>query len=178
MQLQKVERRAEECFASGFNCAEAVFLAITEAFGLDMHGEVRLATPLGGGIGRSKAEVCGAISGAVLAIGAACGRVEAHGNWDVAARVAQAVREDALAIGGSTRCAELLQAFGQQSAMEACIRFTGKVAGCAAARLLEVEGKSVQAQPVVTRQQVAPACSCGCAAADTGVATGHVHDCG
>jgi C_GCAxxG_C_C family probable redox protein len=166
MQLQEIERRAEECFASGFNCAEAVFLAITEACGLDMHGQVCLATPFGGGIGRCKAEVCGAISGAVLAIGAVRGRVNAHGNWDVAAQVAQAVREDARAIGGSTRCAALLQAFGQQSAMEACIRFTGKVAGCGAARLLEVEDLGVQAQPAVVRQQVAPDCSCGCAAAD------------
>ena len=169
MKLQEIERRAEECFESGFNCAESVFLAITEAFGLDVSGQVRLATPFGGGIGRCKAELCGAISGAVLAVGAVRGRVNPAGNWDVAADVARAVRDDALATGGSTRCAELLQIFGQQPGMEACIRFTGKVAGSVAARLLEADGTGAEPAPTVAARQVVSACSCGCDEAGRGL---------
>lgn len=63
--------RAVSLFDSGFNCAQAVFL--THADGLEEAAALRLATGLGGGYGR-QGEVCGAVSGAVLALGLRHGR--------------------------------------------------------------------------------------------------------
>lgn len=40
---------------------------------------LKMATPFGGGIGRSE-DACGAMTGSVLGIGAAIGRTEAKGN--------------------------------------------------------------------------------------------------
>jgi C_GCAxxG_C_C family probable redox protein len=65
---------AAECFASGFNCAESVFRGVCRAQGLELPGACfRAATPFGGGIGRSE-DVCGALAGGVMGIGAALGR--------------------------------------------------------------------------------------------------------
>lgn len=73
--INAISDRAEAHFRSGYNCAEAVFLAATETFGLSLGPkDVRLATGFGGGLGRG--DVCGALSGAVLALGAAVGRVD------------------------------------------------------------------------------------------------------
>jgi len=59
----------------GFNCAESIFLTfrglVTPNLSEDI---VRLATPFGGGLGRSGC-ICGALSGAVMIIGAATGRI-------------------------------------------------------------------------------------------------------
>lgn len=67
--------RAEQHFLQGYNCAEAVLLAAVELYelGLD-HEVVRLATGFGGGLGREL--VCGALSGAILALGAVFGRCQ------------------------------------------------------------------------------------------------------
>ncbi len=59
----------------GFNCAESIFLAFREVAAPELSEDmVRLATPFGGGLGRSGC-VCGAISGAVIILGAAKGRI-------------------------------------------------------------------------------------------------------
>ena len=60
--------KAEELFVGGCNCAQAVFAAFADEFGLDEGCARRLATGLGGGVGRMR-EVCGAVSAAALVIG-------------------------------------------------------------------------------------------------------------
>lgn len=137
METDAAREQAQATFKAGFNCAEAVFLVVTQAFGLDVPEQVRLATAFGGGVGRCKEEMCGAVAGGVLAIGALCGREQPGANWDLAARLARTVREDALAMRGSIRCGDLLHAFGEQTDMQACIRFTTMVAGQVVARLRE-----------------------------------------
>jgi C_GCAxxG_C_C family probable redox protein len=62
---------AANFFAAGHNCAEAVLL--TFAVDWNMPTMVRLATGFGGGMGRA-GEACGAIAGAIMALGARFGR--------------------------------------------------------------------------------------------------------
>ena len=62
------EKRAQELFYQGYNCAQAVFCAFCDETGLDLDTAARLASSFGGGIGRLR-EVCGALSGAELALG-------------------------------------------------------------------------------------------------------------
>ena len=61
-------QKAEELFRGGCNCSQAVFAAFADEFGLDEELAKRLATGLGGGVGRMR-EVCGAVSAAALVIG-------------------------------------------------------------------------------------------------------------
>ncbi len=69
-----VKDRARKNFSKGFNCAECVLEAVLEHVDTGLPREVlRLATGLGGGVGLSE-DTCGAIVGAVLAVGAVHGR--------------------------------------------------------------------------------------------------------
>ncbi len=57
----------------GYNCAQAVLFAYSQALGLEPDTALKLACGLGAGMGR-KGEVCGAVTGAILALGAKYGR--------------------------------------------------------------------------------------------------------
>lgn len=54
-------------FAAGYNCSQSVLMALCGRYGLDEATAVRLATGFGVGMGRGGA--CGAVSGAVMALG-------------------------------------------------------------------------------------------------------------
>lgn len=60
--------KAKELFTGGCNCSQAVFGAFAESLGMDMETAMKVSSGLGGGMGRLR-EVCGAFSGAVLALG-------------------------------------------------------------------------------------------------------------
>lgn len=66
---------AQQYFISGFNCAQAVFLAFAEDYGLDFASAAKVAGGLGGGLQVGSA--CGALSGAALAIGLIYGQKDA-----------------------------------------------------------------------------------------------------
>jgi len=67
----RIGERAAELFQSGWNCAESVFLAIHEQVD-DGDPPVHLLTALGGGFGNRK--TCGALTGAMVALGLVYGR--------------------------------------------------------------------------------------------------------
>lgn len=50
------ESRVEEAvrlFESGFNCAQSVFAAYADIFGMDKEAALKLASPMGAGMGLS-----------------------------------------------------------------------------------------------------------------------------
>ena len=59
----------------GYNCAQAVFFSMSGAVRVDPNTALRLASGFGAGMGR-KQEVCGAVSGGIMVIGAKYGRGE------------------------------------------------------------------------------------------------------
>ena len=66
------EELAVQNFMSGYNCAQAVFLAFAEDVGMEKSAAARLSSSFGGGMGRLR-EVCGAVSAVFLAAGALYG---------------------------------------------------------------------------------------------------------
>ena len=62
------EEKAERLFLSGLNCAQSVFGAFADDFGMDEETAARVSCGLGGGVGRMR-ETCGAVTGAALALG-------------------------------------------------------------------------------------------------------------
>ena len=73
-----VEMRSEkavEYFKEGYNCAQSVYMAYADIFGLDTELAAKIIAPLGGGMGRLR-EVCGAVSGMFLVAGL---QLSAHG---------------------------------------------------------------------------------------------------
>ncbi|MCL1858372.1 MAG: C-GCAxxG-C-C family protein [Oscillospiraceae bacterium] len=69
------EETAIELFSTGYNCAQSVFGAFCEDFGLDINIALKIACGFGGGGMRYK-QTCGAVSGAIMAIGLKCGQYE------------------------------------------------------------------------------------------------------
>ena len=64
--------RAHAYFEEGYNCSQSVLLAFLEELGLTKTEAARMASSFGGGMGRLR-EVCGAVSGMLLAAGIFCG---------------------------------------------------------------------------------------------------------
>ena len=62
------EKKAEMLFREGYNCAQATFCAFADELGMDIKSAARLSSSFGGGMGRMR-EVCGAVSGALMALG-------------------------------------------------------------------------------------------------------------
>lgn len=59
--------RAVDFFAAGYNCCQAVLMSLCGPAGLDEDVAARLGT--GFGLGMARGGTCGAVSGAVLALG-------------------------------------------------------------------------------------------------------------
>jgi C_GCAxxG_C_C family probable redox protein len=64
---------AADIFESGFNCAQAVFAALSADYGLDPVMAKKVAGAFGGGMAYN-GEVCGAVSGALMLIGLKYGK--------------------------------------------------------------------------------------------------------
>ena len=64
---------AAEMFLSGYNCAQAILYAFGPDLGLEAETALKVATGLGAGMGR-RGEVCGAVTGGILALGLKYGR--------------------------------------------------------------------------------------------------------
>ena len=62
-------------FMEGYNCAQAVFFSFSDFVKIDKDTALKLACGFGAGMGR-KEEVCGAVSGGIMVIGAKYGRGE------------------------------------------------------------------------------------------------------
>jgi len=62
-------------FMSGYNCAQAVLFAYCDELHLDKNAALKLACGFGAGMGR-KEEVCGAVTGGIVVLGAMYGRGE------------------------------------------------------------------------------------------------------
>lgn len=112
--------QAVEKFVSGYNCAQSILYAFGPDLGLDAETALKVATGLGGGVGGS-GEVCGAVTGGVLALGLKYGR---GGRDDKS--VAQAAYQKTL---------ELMRAFERVHGSRTCRTLLG---GC---DLRTTEGK-------------------------------------
>jgi len=64
----KNSEKAINLFCDGYNCAQAVFGAFANDLGFDEATALKIAAPFGGGFGRQR-EVCGAVSGMLMAFG-------------------------------------------------------------------------------------------------------------
>jgi C_GCAxxG_C_C family probable redox protein len=66
------EETAVGIFSRKFNCAQAVFASFGPQLGLDEQTCLKLASPFGGGVAR-RGEICGAVTGGLLALALARG---------------------------------------------------------------------------------------------------------
>mgnify|MGYP000895455666 CR=1 FL=1 len=105
--LESILNDAKILHVEGLNCAETVFWALTKYWDIDIPFSV--ATGLGGGVARSGGP-CGALLGAILAIGAKVGREDpADTDSKVEClRLGQEVTETFVEVMGSGACRDIL----------------------------------------------------------------------
>lgn len=108
----EITSRAEQArsyFTQGYNCAQSVYMAFADLFGMDTKQAAIIAAPLGGGMGRLR-EVCGACSASFLVAGLAipCDNPTDTKSkkecYAMVQRLAERFREE----NGSIICRELL----------------------------------------------------------------------
>ena len=100
---------ATQRFNDGFNCAQAVFSAFSERDGISQEKALKVAAAFGAGIAR-RGEMCGAVSGALMAIGWRHGATKSE---DQAAKektyaLSQEFMRRFKALHGSLECRDLL----------------------------------------------------------------------
>jgi C_GCAxxG_C_C family probable redox protein len=64
---------AVEKFLAGYNCAQAILFAFAPGVGLEEDTALKLSTGMGAGMAR-RGEICGAVTGGILALGLRYGR--------------------------------------------------------------------------------------------------------
>lgn len=107
--------KAVELFASGYNCCQAVFAAYADLYGMDEETALKLASPMGAGMGRMR-EVCGTVSAMAMLSGLADGNADAADEAKKT-EVYQRVRDmsdEFAAQNGSIICRELLGILGRE----------------------------------------------------------------
>jgi C_GCAxxG_C_C family probable redox protein len=72
--MTKVELAVSK-MTEGYNCAQSVFFSFCDDLQIDKNIALKMVTGLGAGMGR-KEEVCGAVTGGIVVIGAKYGRGE------------------------------------------------------------------------------------------------------
>lgn len=99
---------AQKYFGGHFNCAQSVFAPFAVKFGMDLDTAMKIATPFGGGMGHS-GQVCGAVSGGLMAIGLVKGITTYDREQKYACyELAQIFQNRFLAIHGAITCPGLL----------------------------------------------------------------------
>ena len=101
--------KAARLFKEGYNCAQAVFAAFSDLYGIDEDIALRMSCSFGAGMGRMR-EVCGAVSGMALIAGLENGTTDGKDikgkkeNYDLVNKMAEEFKK----INGSIICRELL----------------------------------------------------------------------
>ena len=138
---KEVGKKAFDYHDSGFHCAEAVSKAVVETYGQGMSQNIPMvATAFGGGVGRTHQDICGALTGGVIALGCLFGRNEPSADWTDASELAAELKRRFVLKHGTTNCGAILATFGPQENMIHCKRLSGEVAGMLA-EILEESGK-------------------------------------
>ncbi|MEA3327932.1 MAG: C-GCAxxG-C-C family protein [Chloroflexota bacterium] len=68
----KLEDEAKAFFGQHYNCAQSTVAPFAKRLGVDLDLILKIATPFGGGMGHA-GQICGVVSGALMAIGLAKG---------------------------------------------------------------------------------------------------------
>jgi C_GCAxxG_C_C family probable redox protein len=79
--MSEKQQQSLEAFRNGYNCAQSVLSVFAEESGLTKDAGLKLASPFGSGIAYMQ-ETCGAVTGALMAIGLKYGKGENGTNKD------------------------------------------------------------------------------------------------
>lgn len=127
--IQELKQKAEELYRSGdYLCSEAVFTVVNNHLGQPLPPEaVRITSGFPVGIGHAGC-TCGALNGAVIALGLKYGRTGPRQNNEKIIALSKELHDEFKKQFGSTCCRILIRdfVFGSQEHLEHCIKVTGE----------------------------------------------------
>ena len=102
--------KAVNNFKTGYNCAQSVFLAFAEDFGIDKETALKLSSSFGGGMGRLR-EVCGTVSSMFAIAGLKKGYTSPNDDETKAEHyeLIQSLADDFKSMFNTIICRELLE---------------------------------------------------------------------
>lgn len=115
--------QAVATFESGYTCAQSVFATYADLFGMDRETALKLASPMGGGVGRMR-EICGVVSAMALLAGLKEGNTD-PANEDGKERIYLLTRQLAERFkekNGTIICRELLGIEGMEESAKPSAR--------------------------------------------------------
>ncbi|HEX3051479.1 MAG TPA: C-GCAxxG-C-C family protein [Aggregatilineaceae bacterium] len=99
--------RAQSLFVSkSYHCAESTLIALAESQGIASDLIPKIATGFGSGLART-CGICGAVSGAIMALGLINGRTEPNADREPNYAAVQQLLREFAARHGSTNCFDL-----------------------------------------------------------------------
>lgn len=149
----EARNRAGNYFRQGYNCAESIFLTFRPYLAPEIDEKlVRMATPFGGGIGRSGC-MCGALAGAVMILGLSSGRTSAGSMLEAAYEHAAEFQKRFVGQFGATCCRALNRhPFETPEQGRNCLKIIGTTAKLFMAFLLERGLITLPAEPAEGRR--------------------------
>ncbi len=115
-------REAARLFGQGYRCSEVVFLLTMKAWSREVDPDlVRIASGFGGGIGDG-GDLCGCVTGGVMALGLLHGRTDPGEGDPPAYRLSKAFRDRFLEANGSLNCRDLTGGAFTPAALRGCTR--------------------------------------------------------
>ncbi len=101
---KELTREAARLFGAGYHCSEILFLLAMKAWARAVEPDlIRIASGFGGGIGDC-GDVCGCVTGGVMAIGLLHGRTDASDKHPLAEELSKTYRDRFVEVNGFLDC--------------------------------------------------------------------------
>ena len=139
MSEEQASKKAFDYFNSGFHCAESIAKAIIDVHGSERDGAdvQRYAAGFQGGIGGTHEDICGALSGGIVAIGCLRGRRAAGEDNQALRELTTEYRRCFIAEFGSGNCQVLRDGMDEREDGFDCKKMTAMAAGLLSELLME-----------------------------------------
>ena len=129
MNENKVKEDVLNYYAKGHHCAESIAMAILDIFDQQSaENSGKLASGFWKGIGKSTEDVCGAVSGGVIALSSLYGRKKGDENIEKLCVIATEYRKRFIEQFGSTICHKLIDEVEKRDDLESCRSLTANAA--------------------------------------------------
>lgn len=118
---QTIAEKTKQYLNDGCHCSEGVLLAVGEHYlGKVEPLALRMSTPFAGGVGRTHEELCGALAGGIMLIGALYGRSVPQVNDERCQALAKEFRKRFQEEFGFIRCQDLKDNWVGKPGQETC----------------------------------------------------------
>lgn len=140
MKVQEIKELVYANFDKGFHCAESIANAVYQMFPNKAVDCTHFASGFCGGVGKCKQDICGGLSGAIIALGGIWGRTQGGENIDQLVTITTKARTCFIQNFKSTKCCDVIENIKDVNGLENCRDMVAKFA-CELYFILENELK-------------------------------------